>query len=323
MSILQKYLLSSVVRDAAGEGAAAGAGAAAAGAGTAAEAAKGAENKGAGGGAEKPFWDGALDATKDKDVIDYIGSKKYDGFATALRSGMSAEKSLRDRNTIPLPEKGKEREWEGWEKFGWVKELDKYQLSAIDETTLPKGFKIDQGRREAMRALAHENRIPLSVADGIMQKMLAADIEAHNARVTETEGKQAEMDKALRAKWGPDFDRNGIFAKRAAQALGEQAGLDIETLGKLGNAMGDVGLMSFFHFLGTQIGEDKIGAFNAGGSAGVGESVAELDAEVNRLMSDPNWRAIFDNPRHQLHQAHVDQRNRLLERKARAAGAKG
>jgi hypothetical protein len=251
----------------------------------------------------------------DKDIAEHLAGKKFPDLKAAIRSGISAEKLARDRNAVMLPEKGKEGDWDGWEKLGWKKNKAEYKVPALDpaKVKLPPGMQYDQAQEEALVAFAHERKIPLETAIAARDFLVDQQIKTFDA-VRASGAKAIEVtDESLTKDWGVDTAGNKELAKRAMQKFGIGSG-DASQLEKV---MGAPGLVKLFHSIGTAIGEQNLPAAGAAGSTGLPTTVAGLDAELRRLEADKDWMGAFRDERSPRHADVTAQRQRIINEKAR------
>lgn len=263
------------------------------------------------------FFDLGDVAGADKDIAEYLAGKKPPDLKTALRMGINAEKLARDRNAVAMPEKGKEKDWAGWEQLGWVKDKAKYKLDPVDQTKLPPGLLYSQEMEDALIGAAHEARIPLETAKGLRDLLVAQQTKIYDQIRGKGAADIAVTEESLQKDWGVDTARNKELAKRAMQAVAVSPG-DVGAIEKL---MGAPGVVKTFHKIATLIGEAALPAPNSGGS-GLPTTVAGLRSEMNRLTGDKDWMAAFNDPRNPRNREVTAQRQRLIDEIARLEGAK-
>ena len=314
MNMLRNYLLSGATFQAAGEGA--GGGGAAPGGAAPGGAAPGCAAPGAGDGKGAEWY---ASFGLEQAQIDYLNAKGIKEPKGLLKIAQDFEAVARDRNVIPKPDTSKPEalaNWEGWETLGWVKDAAKYTPK---EPTVKEGQIYDPTMFKDFVGLAHEARIPVGAVERVYQGMFDKMQERINAietaAKTDAETAKTKLETTLRGKWGDKFDANSDLAKRAMTALG----VDKSKQGALEAAMGDLGLVEFFHTLGEKLGEDALKGGNNGGTPAMTPTQARQ--ERLKLESNPEWMKIFQDQRHPLYKEHVEQRQRLINLEAQAQAA--
>lgn len=256
---------------------------------------------------EKPFYDGwKLDAA----AQDFVTGKGFKSPEDLVKSALTADKMARDRNVIAAPDLKDLTNWEGWDKLGWTREIADYK---VPEAKPPGGLAYDKGIESEFVKLAHEARVPVSQAtalrDGLLG-LMAKQVEAQTAAGARA---QSELQAALKAEWGRDFDAKRDLAARAAKALG----VDLVTSAQLESFTGAPGLLKLFAKVGESLSEDTLRGGDAGRNA-MGMSPEAASAEQRRLESDPDFMRSLTDPRHPQHQDNAARRQRLIEIKVGA-----
>lgn len=249
----------------------------------------------------KPFYDSW---GLDDQARQFIAGKGYPDPVTFARSAMESDRLARDRNVIPKPDPNNLKGWDGWSELGWKPEPADYQLK---RPQTPEGFKYMPAFEDHIRKVAHENRMPLSHAQVMLDAMVGfavKDIDATNAALIRAD---AERQTQLKGKWGGDYDRNAELAQRAVNHFG----VSETEKALLKDALGDVRVIELFHQIGAQLGEDTI--VTSSGAA-LPASLDALQAELNRLHADPAWSKALNDPRAPNHKEVAAQRLDLSQK---------
>jgi hypothetical protein len=247
----------------------------------------------------------------DKDGVDWIEGHKFSDPAAAIKSAIHFEKVARDKNALVRPEKGKEKDWSGWEELGWIKDPAQYTFE--EPKDLPKGMLYDKGLDEELRKFAHENRIPLATARAARDLILSGQKKQFEAFVGEGAKSAAELKETLVKEWGADYQTNTELARRAVEVLA----VDPLQGRQLDQIMGAPGLVKLFHNIATKIGEQALPA--AGGTPPMAMTPAAARAERLRLEADKGWLKTFQDARDPQHAGAVARRAQLLELEAKGA----
>jgi hypothetical protein len=286
MSILHKYLLSSVYRNA----------------------------EGAGAGTPPAAWYENKDLGLDDDTKIFIAGKKTPDLKTGLKSWMEADNHARNRNVIDRPDPKKLNEWKGWTDLGWVEDPAKYEVKAPEANAIK--FPYNAAIMGSIKTIAHEQRVPLAAAQAIHDGLLQAYGKEHDAIEARGASSLAALQTELDQAWGADKDRNTELARRAARTIfADVPGADFK---KLEEALGGApALLKALHAHGAKLGEANLIGTTEGGGGGAPQTLAELRAELNRMQGDKDFMAAFRNNRHPQHHDRVNQRQAVLDKIAR------
>lgn len=272
---------------------------------------QGTGDKGAGGdkGAAAAWYE-SKDLGLEDELKTYYAGKQYPDLKTALKSGREAENLARSRNVLEKPDPKKLTEWKGWTELGWTEDPAKYEIKAPDEKALR--FKYDGELWGEFRKFAHENRIPLPAAQAIHDKMI--EFWGKRMDALEAQGASAirETEEALDKEWGADKERNREIARRAAKTFD----IGIEDMAELDKVIGSPRLLKMFHAIGAKLGEASLVGDDARGGAGAPGTVAEIEAELNRLEADKDFLEALKDPRHRRHKDVTAQREQLIAKLA-------
>lgn len=299
-------------------GGAAGAGAGAAGAGSAGGggAGAGAGNAGngqagaAGGGQQQPWY---APLNFDADTVKFIEDRKFGDQKVFEKSIRDTHAFASSRNVIDKPDPAKLKEWKHWEDLGWKKEAKDYAFKAPGE--LKDGLTYDSAMWDKVKAVAHEERVPLAAA----QRMHDAAMGEWQQRMSDTTAKgateTAALQTALDSKWGLDKEANSAIARRAMQA----SGLGAADMTQLDRLMGAPALVEHFFKVGQMSGEASLAAGQAGGGGIAGMTPGQADAELRRLQGDTEWMAVFKSDRDPRQPDYAARRQALINIKAKGA----
>ncbi len=238
----------------------------------------------------------------DEPSVRFIEDRKFNDMGTLLKSAQEADRVARSRNVLEKPDPANVKEWNGWSELGWKPKFDEY---ALKRPQTPESFAYMPGFEDAVRKIAHENRVPLGAAQALLDGL--TDYAVKEVDAMDAKGIRANADLAnkLKADWGGNYDRNVEMARRAARHLG----VGIEEQGELEAVMGSARLLALFQKIGTAIGEDTL--VTSAGSA-LPENVETLRAELRRLQSDKDFMASLKNSRAPNHRDVVEQRQALI-----------
>ncbi len=250
-------------------------------------------------------WYGAIEGVDDEMKSFYEG-KGFPDLATALKSGMHADRLARDRNVWSAPDMENLGDWDGWKKLGWTEDAGAYKVERPEAAKDVSDY--NQAFHDAFAAAAHKHHVPPQMAVGLLGDTVAAiqgQMQAEMASAEE-EGRAAgaALDAALKEKWGADYDANLAKAEAAARtlytrvgkSLGQDVGLD--QMSRLEEALGSApALMEMFRLVGEAIGEDTLVTGLPTGIA----SPAAAKAEIQRMKADPETAKALSDPRHARH----------------------
>lgn len=265
----------------AGAGGAQGAGGAAGGDGGAGnggnDGGAGAGNGGGDGAQQKPWYDARQ--WSDPNLRDHLVKSGYhngteaEALERALRGDLSATAKLGKPAGSLIDAPAADQKITDWLKangkaFALPDSIEKYELKLPEN--LPEGTPVDEALLTEFKAFAFEAGMPPALAQATTDtyaKVIAARVTADAAKAAQAE---ANLDTALKADWGVNFETNQQKAKLAFQALAAEMKLTPEQsmlmAAKLNKDMGDATLMKFFHHIAGKMGEDSL-AIPRGGNA--------------------------------------------------------
>lgn len=242
----------------------------------------------------------------DQDARDYIAGKNFATPGDAVKAMRQFETLARDRNAMEAPVAGKEAEWGGWEKLGWVQDVAKYAVAAPQ---MPEGVSFPEGLAAKMTAAMHGARVPMPAAKAVMDALGAEIAAGQQAVLAADQARVAEDMAKLKAEWGQNYDANVERAKRTVRAFTT----DKEVIDALDDMVGFAPLTRLFAKIGADLGEDRL--VTAAGS-GAAQHPATARAERLQLEADPAFMASLTDSRHPLHRQNTERRARLLASEA-------
>ena len=246
----------------------------------------------AGGGSDKPWYDGA--AAEDVGYLQNRGWDKVDAKTAALNAGKAhreAEKLIgapADK-IVRLP--ADPNDAEGWRqvqrKLGAPADEKGYDFSVIkhaDGTVLEDAF------ASAMKARALKLGLKPTDATEMVSELVKMGDASEAAEATEAAGKLALEKTKLDENWGPKADTNLFIAKQTAAALG----VTPEQVAAAEKIVGYAALMEMFRNIGSKIGEDRFVVAPGGGNPGPMSKEAAMD-RLSSLKADKVWVASYLN----------------------------
>lgn len=257
-------------------------------------------------------WYAKADYGFDQETRDYLGSKDFKAPVDAVKSLRHFETLARDRNAIQLPAAGQETNWDGWEKLGWSKDPNKYEVKPPAENVKQGEEPIyDRTFHDSLVKTMHEARVPAPAAQKIIDSMFGYVKTSIDTAQTEAANQRAALEAGLKKEWGKDFEANKDLASRAMRALGvdQEQGIELNTL------LGNPATVKLFHKIGSMLAEDKLVSGDGSGSGG--KSPATARAERLALQNSPDFIKAFNDPRHPQHETMKQRRNALLELEAK------
>ncbi|RJO61602.1 MAG: hypothetical protein C4542_06065 [Dehalococcoidia bacterium] len=241
----------------------------------------------------------------DPDTGAYTKNKGWKAPSDIITSYRNLEKVIgadRAGRTVVLPGKdAKPEELEAlYNRLGRPASPDKYSISAEGD---------DGGFTEWARGTFHKSGLT-----DVQAKSLAGEYQAYAKQVSERRAaemadKMAAEHESLKKEWGAKYEHNVGVAKRAAAAFG----VPPEVLDTLQQAIGFAGVMKFMATVGAKMGEDT---FEEGGDKGGGFgllSPAEAKAELDRLMSDKDFKTAWLDKNHPRHAEMMERKARLVQ----------
>jgi hypothetical protein len=235
-----------------------------------------------------------------------VQAKGWKAPADALLSYVNLEKVFgadKAGRTITLP-KGDD-DVEGRKamlsRLGWPDSPDGYGLQIPDG---PEG------------ALAR-TLIPILHAEGATTKQVQAWLPkvAEALKTEEEKAEEAFIAKAdadyasLKSEWGAAAPQNEELARRAASMFLEQAGIDLEMLGKMEREIGTAPLLKLFAAIGSKFAE---GTFVDGGGSGTGAMTpSQAEAAMNAKFGDKDFMERYTHPDAKVRQTAIEEITRL------------
>lgn len=213
-----------------------------------------------------------------------------DALLVAIKGHQNAEKLLGKGVDAIMDRPAKDQPYADWARanaamLGLPDKAEGY--TAPPPEFWPKDAKWDaelEGRaRDVAFAQGVSPAAHRAYVDLFAQKMKDMGDEAD----TDLNTAKAQMMADLEKDYGAQTDARITLAKQAAQAVAEKAGLDSETINRIGTTLsketGDAGVIRFLAAIGDMMGEDSGVAIGKGGSLTM--TPADARAELARFQS--------------------------------------
>lgn len=140
---------------------------------------------------------------------------------------------------------------------------------------LPEGVTWDEGLEAAFRQSAHGLGLDQAQAQGLLEAFATYQGQSVQAGEAAQAATAEALEQDLRAEWGADYDAHLDTARRAARAFaGDEATMDA-----LSSAMGEAGVVRFFHRIGALMSEDTMAGESEPG-LGLGPEGARAEARA-------------------------------------------
>lgn len=220
-----------------------------------------------------------------------------------LKSHLSLESMLSDRNKLPEDEEGKK---ELYTKLGWEPEFDKYS-EGIKRAEMPEGIEYDTSEEEFLLQKAHEHHIPLKDAQALYDDIVKSRISALEDGKSLNDGYLEKVEEDFKSKYQGDLDVMKNRAKVAMQDMGDENLINLlETAEVDGRKLGDHPAM--FEFM-AKLGKSKLGLGDERGQTS-GESSEGIQEQIDAMYENP---AYLDG-NHTGHAAAVQKMKKLFKR---------
>lgn len=219
-------------------------------------------------------WSGAL-GEQAQTFQPLLQTKGWKSPADALTAYQNLETHL-GRAIVPPGADAKPEDWAPvYDKLGRPQAPDGY-TGVARPADLPADYLPDDDL-SGFRAAAHT----AGLSDRQAQAMFGWIAGRGKSQFDAAREADAKVEPELRGKWGAAYDANVEVARRAAKAFGGDGVLDM-----LEKKMGGVGLVEFFHRVGSAMGEDTL-VGGGGASPGGGASTPQAaQARIAALSSD-------------------------------------
>lgn len=233
----------------------------------------------------------------------FFAGKNYPDQKTALKSLRQADELARARNVMHKPDPKNPQGWDGFTELGWTPDKSKY---VVERPKVADGEAFDEKTFLKVQDAAHEARLAPWQASAIFGTLHKHANESLRDFKAAGAGANKELDNKLRGQWGDKYDGNVELAKRAFSAFKP----DSVAAAQMDQVMGSPAMVELFHKIGEALGEDRLVTGDQSGMGG--KTPATAKAERLRLENDPEWKKVFNNPRHPQYQDYVAQRQQLL-----------
>lgn len=221
-----------------------------------------------------------------------------------LKSHLSLESMLSDRNKVPEDEEGLK---ELRTKLGWEPDFDKYS-EGIKRAEMPEGVEYDSSEEEFLLQKAHERGIPLKDAQAIYDDIVKSRLSAIQDGASASEGYLAKVEEDFKAKYQGDLDVMKNRAKVAMKDMGDDNLINLlETAEVDGRKLGDH--PALFEFM-AKLGKEKLGLGDERGQTTSTEDAGSIQEQIDEAMANP---AYWDET-HIQHKGTVAKVNKLFQR---------
>lgn len=209
------------------------------------------------------------------------------------KSFVHAQKLVGADKVVLPKDDSKPEEWEAiYNKLGRPEKPEEYKFSDVK---LPEGFELDAKLHDRFKPVLHKLGLSNKQADGVRSEFMQYQIETITAEIKAQNEAVAAGEKALRDKWGANYDEN---AKKAGLAIAKFASPELlKKLEKTGLGS-DPGLVEAFYEIGSRMSEDKGTGASGGRDAGGVESAR---AEVAALTKDVEFQKALQDRWHKDH----------------------
>lgn len=232
-----------------------------------------------------------------------IEAKRWSDPAAVLTSYGELEKMVgRDKIAIP----GKDATPEDYRKI----------YSALGMPSDPKGyeFQVPSDFEEYdktfvdgwFRGAAHKAGLTPAQARSLHDDYVAQSRQAHIALAEKSNKEGADLDQALRTKWGADYDKNINIAQAAVKQFGFSA-VDLDKLEKI---TGSSALLEMFATIGEKMGTASLVTGTVTSNSPQGAL-----SEIEKLKGDKDFSAAYLN---REHPGHAEALRRMAALNARA-----
>lgn len=224
---------------------------------------------------------------------------KYATPADLAKGYLEAEKLIGKKGVILPGENATPEEMKQFHTaLGVPETIEGYELKAPEG--LPEGVWNDDAAK-GFAAKAHELGLTPKQVQGIATWQVQNVAGALEKAGLEADGRTYEA--VLREEWGGSYDANFEMARRAAKEFGDEA-----ALAKLGDKIGDAGLMRMFQRIGSKVAEDVPAGM--GGAARV-SSQESARSQADAIVADT--KGAYWNNQHPDHKATVQRVTALLK----------
>ncbi len=221
-----------------------------------------------------PEWAGALP----DDLKAHVEKNGYRDPAAVVKADMHAQRLL-GAERLPLPdEDGDLEEWPGWAALGVPESRDGYDVTRPD---LPDGLAYDEGLENRFLDAAHALKLTPAQTQGLIDVFSGYQTELFSAAQDDAAQDDTVLQEALQTDWGDQYEANLDLARRATRAFAE----DDETFDALQGALGDQGIVRFFHKLGTLMSEDSLAGAGETGHGLTPDDARTEAAQVERQLA--------------------------------------
>jgi hypothetical protein len=214
----------------------------------------------------------------------------------SLAKGYVHAQKLVGADKVVVPKEGADpKEWDAF--FNKVGRPEKPEGYKFTDVKMPEGFGVDTKLQERFAGTFHKHGLSQKQADSIRSEFVQYQIETIQGEIKAQNQAVEAGEKALREKWGADYDVNVKKAEKALAKFSSPALL--EKLKKTGLGS-DPDIVAAFADIGGRMTED-----NATGQGGQDTGATGGQAEVDRLMKDEEFQKSLHDRWHKDHKENV------------------
>ncbi len=243
-------------------------------------------------------------ATLPEDIANHSAIKDIKTVEDLAKSTINAQKMVgADRVSIPAKDAGDEAWSEFYTKLGRPEQSDGYELPTenMPDTLSPEVH-------AALSSEAHRLGLNKQQYAGLVRHMVttAHEKQQGNAKAQDENRQAAETE--LRNRFGSAYDQNLNLAKTAVEKFGGETLMS--RLAETGLA-NDPELIEAFSKIGRLVAEDEV--IGGGGGQSFMLSPEEAKSEIDRKLSDPDFRDNYFNGHLPGHKHAVQEMQKLYD----------
>lgn len=224
-----------------------------------------------GGGGEPKSWREALP----EDIRSHAAISSFQDVPSLVKSYIHAQGMVGKKGVIVPGEKATAEDWNRYYKEIGVPEVDKYEVAA------PKEYSIPPETLGKFKEVAVKNGLLPKQANELLgwySQFEAQTLKEHTEGVAK---ESAEQLAGLKKEWGDGYDKNLQSAQFAAKEMGGDTFVKYLNDTGLGN---DVNLIRIFAKVAPLLGEDKL---REGGVSSEGMTPHEIHAKIADIRANP------------------------------------
>ena len=225
--------------------------------------------------------------------------KRYESAEAAHRGYLDLEKKMAG-NPDTLLHIPQDDDSEGWSKlFSKLGRPDSHEKYTFPKPENTDPDDIDEIMESQLAQGFHAANLTVKQAEQLYNVLMSADEDQLTRLKGEVQKKNDASTAALKAEWGPDYEKNLGLSQRAFGLFPER----LQTLVAESGFTGDIDYIKVFHKFGQFLGEDGT-AGGAGGTGGFGGMSKETaDVKLAEFRGDKEKIAALTDPKSLGHQA--------------------